>query len=221
MRQAAVGRKPMLADSVSHVQYVAVNLDRLHTRSSRPCQASALCGKTFPCNAWSSRCRHPRKTSPWTRRCWIGPRQKTPHGNSCGLWESPQPMVVVGRSTRVQQEVFLETCRERSIPILRRSSGGAAIVAGPGCLMYAVVLSYALRPELKDIGRAHAFVLQRLATTLQPLVAAIGSVSFEGTSDLVFEERGTTSQPRKFSGNSLRASEHTCCTTARCFTTAI
>jgi lipoate---protein ligase len=121
------------------------------------------------------------------------------------VWESPRPMVVVGRSTRVQQEVFLETCRERSIPVLRRSSGGAAIVAGPGCLMYAVVLSYALRPDLKDIGRAHTFVLQRLATTLQPLVAAIGSVSFEETSDLVFEERGTTSQPRKFSGNSLRA----------------
>ena len=121
------------------------------------------------------------------------------------LWESPQPMVVVGRSTRVQQEVFVERCRERSIPILRRSSGGAAIVAGPGCLMYAVVLSYALRPELKDIGRAHAFVLQRLAASLQPLVATIGTVSFEGTSDLVFDERGTTSQPRKFSGNSLRA----------------
>ena len=55
------------------------------------------------------------------------------------------------------------------IPILRRSSGGAAIVAGPGCLMYAVVLSYEARPELRDISRAHAFVLDRLATCAQQL----------------------------------------------------
>ena len=97
-------------------------------------------------------------------------------------------MVVVGRSSRVQQEVFVETCRERSIPILRRSSGGAAIVAGPGCLMYAVVLSYALRPELKDIGRAHAFVLQRLAASSATTRCGIRDASrLQGTSDLVFE----------------------------------
>jgi lipoate-protein ligase A len=121
------------------------------------------------------------------------------------IWESQAPMVVVGRSTRVQQEVFVETCREQSVPILRRSSGGAAVIAGPGCLMYAVVLSYALRPELKDIGRAHALVLQRLAASLQPLVEKFGTISFQGTSDLVFAARSTASRLRKFSGNSLRA----------------
>ena len=121
------------------------------------------------------------------------------------LWESPEPIVVVGRSTRVQQEVFSEACRERAIPILRRSSGGAAVVAAPGCLMYAVVLSYALRPELKDIGRAHAFMLQRMASSIQPLVTDFGTISFQGTSDLVLADRSTSGQPRKFSGNSLRA----------------
>src|SRR5262245_22104090 len=75
------------------------------------------------------------------------------------LWESSEPMVVVGRSSRVQKEVKEPACSERGIPILRRSSGGATIVAGPGCLMYAVVLSMKARPELKDIGRAHAFIL--------------------------------------------------------------
>ena len=61
------------------------------------------------------------------------------------LWESPQPVVVVGRSSRIALEVCGDACRERDIPILRRSSGGAAIVAGPGCLMYALVLNP--RPE--------------------------------------------------------------------------
>src|SRR5688572_12695490 len=68
------------------------------------------------------------------------------------LWESPVPMVVVGRSSRVHEEVYESACDEANVPILRRSSGGAAIVAGPGCLMYAVILSYALQQELKDIG---------------------------------------------------------------------
>jgi lipoate-protein ligase A len=121
------------------------------------------------------------------------------------VWESPQPVVVVGRSTRLHQEVDIDACQELAIPILRRSSGGAAIVAGPGCLMYAVVLSYALRPELKDIGRAHKFVLQRMAASLQSLVADSGTISFEGTSDLVFDEQRESALPRKFSGNSLRA----------------
>lgn len=77
--------------------------------------------------------------------------ENVPDGEFLRLWESPTPMVVVGRSSRVAKEVNEAFCRQENIPILRRSSGGAAIVTGPGCLMYAVVLSYTKRPELKDI----------------------------------------------------------------------
>jgi lipoate-protein ligase A len=137
------------------------------------------------------------------------------------LWESPQPMVVVGRSSRVGKEVNEEFCRQERIPILRRSSGGAAIVTGPGCLMYALVLSYAVRPELKDITRAHSFILKQLTTALGPLLSHTGTIACGGTSDLAIEqgagsgERGKTLQApssllpapcslHKFSGNSLR-----------------
>ena len=120
------------------------------------------------------------------------------------LWESPQPVVVVGRSSRVEKEVSEAACREQGIAILRRSSGGAAIVAGHGCLMYSLVLSYKLRPELKDIRRAHTEILNRFSRSLQQSLAGIGVVAQAGTSDLVFL---TTETPalRKFSGNSLRA----------------
>ncbi|MEX2317149.1 MAG: lipoate--protein ligase family protein [Pirellulales bacterium] len=118
------------------------------------------------------------------------------------LWESPQPIVVVGRSSRVGQEVDEHECAWRRIPILRRSSGGAAIVAGPGCLMYAVVLSYHLHPLLRDISRAHAHVLGRLADSLRPYVP---NVSCAGTSDLVLVDEMRAAPPKKFSGNSLRA----------------
>jgi lipoate-protein ligase A len=119
------------------------------------------------------------------------------------LWESPRPMVVVGRSSRVHEEVYESACAEANVPILRRSSGGAAILAGPGCLMYALVLSYQLRPELKDIGRAHAHVLGRLAAALGPLVSRWGNVAHVGTSDLALVNPST--ERRKFSGNSMRA----------------
>jgi lipoate-protein ligase A len=119
------------------------------------------------------------------------------------LWESPQPIVVVGRSSRVHEEVYEAVCAAANVPILRRSSGGAAIVAGPGCLMYAVVLSYQRRPELKDIGRAHAYVLGRLSAALGPLVSRWSSVVHAGTSDLALVNQ--TPERQKFSGNSMRA----------------
>jgi lipoate-protein ligase A len=125
------------------------------------------------------------------------------------LWESPQPAVVVGRSSRVASEVNEHACRQQGISILRRSSGGAAIVAGPGCLMYAVVLSYQLRPELKDIRRAHEWARERLAKSLQPALGHKGSIRQAGTSDLVVvssaDEAGGPPVLRKFSGNSMRA----------------
>lgn len=136
------------------------------------------------------------------------------------IWESPYPMVVVGRSSRVEQEVHVEVCQERGIPVLRRSSGGAAIVAGPGCLMFAVVLSHELRPQLRDIRRAHCEILGQLAEALRPELTPLGrSIAQAGTSDLVIKlgagnrEQGDAScsplvendSVRKFSGNSLRA----------------
>ncbi len=150
----------------------------------------------------------------WAEEC-------SSEGEFLRLWESTQPMVVVGRSSRVEKEVNEQYCRQERIPIVRRSSGGAAIVTGPGCLMYALVLSYAVRSELKDITRAHAFILKQLATSLGPLLSDAGTVTCAGTSDLAIEQgagsgeqgRGSLSPRsplpaprllRKFSGNSLR-----------------
>ena len=110
------------------------------------------------------------------------------------LWEPTEPMVVVGRSSRIDAEVHRDGCARRGIPILRRSSGGAAIVTGPGCLMYALVLSYQLRPQLRLIDHAHQFVLRTIASALRPLAP---EVTCRGTSDLAVGDL-------KFSGNSVR-----------------
>jgi lipoate---protein ligase len=110
------------------------------------------------------------------------------------LWEPAAPLVVVGRSSKVAVEVQLDECRRRGVPILRRASGGAAIVTGPGCLMYAVVLSYTRHPELRMLDQAHQYVLSRIAAGLSTL-GIVADIC--GTSDLARDGR-------KFSGNSLR-----------------
>jgi lipoate-protein ligase A len=110
------------------------------------------------------------------------------------FWESDRPVVVLGRSSKAAEETNLEECRADGVPVLRRCSGGAAIVAGPGCLMYAVVLSYEFHPELRALDLAHRFVLSRLREALLPLAS---DVQLRGTSDLAVGDH-------KFSGNSLR-----------------
>ena len=115
-------------------------------------------------------------------------------GEVLRLWESPQLAVVLGRSSSIAAEVNQEACHVDEVPLLRRSSGGASVVIGPGCLLYSVVLSYVERPYLQLLEQAHQFVLQKLVTALRPFVP---EVAIQGTSDL-------TVGGHKFSGNSLR-----------------
>ena len=113
------------------------------------------------------------------------------------LWEADSPFVVVGRGSRIAEEVDQAECRQRELPILRRVSGGLTIITGPGCLMYAVV-----EPTTSnkiDIEQVHRRVLCRLAEALQ----GIGlRVSRAGTSDLAIQIE--QQPPSKVSGNSLR-----------------
>jgi lipoate-protein ligase A len=110
------------------------------------------------------------------------------------LWEPAAPLVVVGRSGKLAEEVNLAECAAEGAPVFRRASGGGTIVAGPGCLMYAVILSVERRPALGQIDAAHRLVLEQLVAALRPLIP---QVAWEGTSDLAVNGR-------KFSGNSLR-----------------
>lgn len=79
-----------------------------------------------------------------------------PHSSSECLrfWESPVECVVVGNSSRIEQEVLIEVCDQARIPVVRRVSGGGTVLLGPGCLNFAFVLSLELRPELLDIRKS-------------------------------------------------------------------
>jgi lipoate-protein ligase A len=116
-------------------------------------------------------------------------------GETLRVWESRQQVAVLGRSSRVDEEVDRQQCAARDITILRRCSGGATVLIGPGCLMYSVVLSLAQRPELRMVEHAHGYVLGRMVKALSPVLA--DKVQRQGISDLTVGDQ-------KFSGNSLR-----------------
>ena len=121
-------------------------------------------------------------------------------GGVLRIWEPADYFVVLGRSSSAQVEVKLAACQRDRIPVLRRSSGGGTILAGPGCLMYAVVLDFETYPQLRKIDAAHQFVLQQLANRL---TLDEGEVQLAGISDLAI--RQSALEPwRKFSGNALR-----------------
>lgn len=116
------------------------------------------------------------------------------HPEVLRLWEPRDPFVVIGRSSSYANEVNVDYCRENGIEVLRRVTGGAAIVTGPGCLMYGVLLDYRRRPELRMLDQAHKIVMEKMAAA----VRAVGvDVDVEGICDL-------TVGHRKVSGNSLR-----------------
>lgn len=113
---------------------------------------------------------------------------------SIRFWRFNRPVVVLGRGSKIRAEVDTEFCQRESIPVLRRCSGGASIVAGPDCLMYSVVLDLVARPELRSVDEAHRFVIGHLAAAIQTQRAEI---QWQGICDLTLDSK-------KFSGNSLR-----------------
>ena len=125
-------------------------------------------------------------------------------GEVLRLWEPTQFFVVLGRSSKVA-EVHADACRRDDVAILRRPSGGATILTGPGCLMYAVLLDAERRPELRNVDRAHELVLSTIALALAPFNAGIAR---HGTSDLTIPAERPGAMPIKFSGNSLRLKRH-------------
>lgn len=121
--------------------------------------------------------------------------EESPGHEYLRLWNPVDWMVVIGRSTRSSLEVDLDFCRANAIPVFRRISGGTSIVTGQGCLMYAVILDYRQRPELRSLDQAHQFVMQKM----QSAISSLGvQVEFQGTCDLTLNNR-------KFSGNSMKS----------------
>jgi len=110
-------------------------------------------------------------------------------------WEPADHFVVVGYADRVAAEVHEETCRKEHVPILRRCSGGGAVLQGPGCLNYSLVLPIDSDARLQSISDTNRLIMERHRVTLSE---ALGQpVLARGFTDLALG-------PLKFSGNAQR-----------------
>jgi len=110
------------------------------------------------------------------------------------FWESDRHFVVLGRASRVADDVDLVTCQEDGLSILRRASGGGTVLQGPGCLSYAFVLPIGWHPDLVSIRTTNRFILERIATALRRWEPA---TTLRGISDLAIDDM-------KISGNAQR-----------------
>jgi lipoate---protein ligase len=130
------------------------------------------------------------------------------------FWEPQHHFVVVGYSNRIEREVYVATCRDLGIPTLRRCTGGGAVVQGPGCLSYALILRMESDPSLQSVTGTNHFVMERNRAALEKLLAgssgrqeALSSPSALRTPHSAVKVRGHTDLAfgdRKFSGNAQR-----------------
>jgi lipoate-protein ligase A len=111
------------------------------------------------------------------------------------LWALPQYFVVLGYANKAATEANLPFCRKLTIPVLRRCTGGGAVLQGPGVLNYSLILRIADSSPFQSIPATNRFILQRLRDTLAPILLA--PVEWRGQTDLAIGGL-------KFAGNSQR-----------------
>lgn len=120
------------------------------------------------------------------------------------FWEHSQPFVVLGYSNKAQTEANLDAARRANLPVLRRCTGGGAVVQGPGCLNFSLILRITEDGPLKSITETNVHIMNRHKDALAPLLKAEGQasspvsvVAVRGHSDLALGDL-------KFSGNAQR-----------------
>ena len=108
-------------------------------------------------------------------------------------WESVTHFAVLGYANKAACEVNLQKSEELGIPVLRRTSGGGAVVQGPGCLSYSLILK--ADSTGVTVTETNKLVMERLQSAFKTHFSL--PVEIQGITDLVLNGR-------KFSGNAQR-----------------
>lgn len=107
------------------------------------------------------------------------------------FWEAEKLFIVLGRTSRLREDVKIEEANKDGLEIVRRASAGGTVLQGPGCLNYSFILSYKNEPALRHIRKSYEIILNRICDSLKNLGVI---AKFEPVSDI-------TRDGRKFSGN--------------------
>ncbi len=116
-------------------------------------------------------------------------------GETLRFWEPQKYFVVLGYSNAWKKEVLPEAQKSKVVPIFRRSSGGGAVLQGPGCLNYSLILKIKENGTYRSIRDTNEYVMQHHREALETLTGK--KIAVQGHTDL-------TIGALKFSGNSQR-----------------
>ena len=108
------------------------------------------------------------------------------------FWEAHEHFLVLGYSNKARTEAHLDRARQDGIPVLRRCTGGGAVLQGPGCLNYSLIL-----PITAQVSETNVSIMQRHAPALSSLIPHPPSLLVRGHRDLTLGDL-------KFSGNAQR-----------------
>lgn len=112
------------------------------------------------------------------------------------LWQARTPALVLGTGQSAELELNLPVAAESGVPVLRRHSGGGAVLVGPGVINYSGFYRLAELPGAETISGAMKAALGPVTETLARLGVRVRE---EGLSDLVVEGEG--GRLRKIAGN--------------------
>ena len=98
------------------------------------------------------------------------------------LWQAARPALVLGTGQVATRELDLDAAQANQVPILRRHSGGGAVLIGPGALNYSAFY------RMADLTGAET-ITGAMRAALQPLLAVLERwglpATLAGLSDVV------------------------------------
>jgi lipoate---protein ligase len=112
------------------------------------------------------------------------------------VWEAVQECVVLGQTGRPERDVHVSACECAGVPIMKRCSGGGAVLLGPGCLIYSLVLPLEWEPMWSEVQYSLTWVMHRMCDSL-----GVPGLRLEGDCDLALDLC-------KVSGNAQRRTQH-------------
>lgn len=99
---------------------------------------------------------------------------------ACEIYEGHRVEVVLGRSSKIEEDVMVETCADDGIPLSRRRGGGGTVILSPGILILSIAgrstLQYHLREHMNAVNRIIVDTLEQLGVD-SPVIRGISDIT--------------------------------------------
>jgi lipoate-protein ligase A len=99
---------------------------------------------------------------------------------ACEIYEAHRIEVVLGRSSKIEEDVMVETCADDGIPLSRRRGGGGTVVLSPGTVILSIAgrstLGYHLREHMNAVNRIIVDTLEQLGVN-SPVIRGISDIT--------------------------------------------